>query len=208
MSLLKNHMTQIAEIISSCKTRTCLIYIFNIMGADVLVIQGARASTTMIFIVWNWFKSVPACWGSIYSRFISLALKQSYVGLSVIKATINNIQANLKLSIKNWRNHAQIFYADFKAAWLVDSHGIFVLSFKWLKLENQKTCLSWYLVAAPSTFAASLKILSALLVIVFCLEPGNKLWWNNSDKGWLNPILYSMKFDSDSFTYSNSRVSR
>ena len=33
---------------SSCKTRTYLFYIVNIMGADVLVTQGARTSATMI----------------------------------------------------------------------------------------------------------------------------------------------------------------
>ena len=32
----------------SCKTRTYLFYIVNIMGADVLATQGARASATMI----------------------------------------------------------------------------------------------------------------------------------------------------------------
>ena len=46
---------------SSCKTRTYLFYIANIMGADVLATQGATASATMIFIVLNWNYSVPAC---------------------------------------------------------------------------------------------------------------------------------------------------
>ena len=34
---------------SSSKTRTCLFFIVNIMGADVLVTQGSRASATIIF---------------------------------------------------------------------------------------------------------------------------------------------------------------
>ena len=38
---------------SSCKARTDLFYIVNIMGADVLVTQGARASATMIITMLN-----------------------------------------------------------------------------------------------------------------------------------------------------------
>ena len=45
---------------SSCKTRTFLFYIVNIMGADVLATQGARASATMILSVLNRNNSVPA----------------------------------------------------------------------------------------------------------------------------------------------------
>ena len=45
---------------SSSETRTCLFYEASIMGADVLVMQGARASTTMIFNVLNQINSVPA----------------------------------------------------------------------------------------------------------------------------------------------------
>ena len=48
LSFLHTDMTQVVEILSWCKTRTCLFYIVNIMGADVLVTQGARASATMI----------------------------------------------------------------------------------------------------------------------------------------------------------------
>ena len=36
-----------------------LLYIVNIMGADVLETQGARASATMIFTVLNQINSVP-----------------------------------------------------------------------------------------------------------------------------------------------------
>ena len=46
---------------SSSKTRTCLFYIINIMAADVLATQGARASTNMILIQLNQVNSVPAC---------------------------------------------------------------------------------------------------------------------------------------------------
>ena len=48
---------------SSSKTRTYIFYIVNIMAADDLVTQGARASATMIFILLNQINSVPACWG-------------------------------------------------------------------------------------------------------------------------------------------------
>ena len=42
----------------SCHSST--FYIANIMGADVLATQGARASATMIFTVLHWIISVPA----------------------------------------------------------------------------------------------------------------------------------------------------
>ena len=38
----------------SCKTRTYLLYIVNIMGADVLAMHGARASATLILTLLNW----------------------------------------------------------------------------------------------------------------------------------------------------------
>ena len=41
----------------SSKTRTYLFYIVNIMGADVLATQGARASATMILTMPNWINS-------------------------------------------------------------------------------------------------------------------------------------------------------
>ena len=41
---------------SSSKTRTCLFHIVNIVGADVLAMQGARASAAMIFTMLNhWY---------------------------------------------------------------------------------------------------------------------------------------------------------
>ena len=43
---------------SLCKTRTYLFYIVNIMGADVLAMQGARASAKIIFTMLNWNESV------------------------------------------------------------------------------------------------------------------------------------------------------
>ena len=48
-----------------CKKRTYLFYIVNIMGADVLATQGARASATMVLTVFNQINSVPARWGLI-----------------------------------------------------------------------------------------------------------------------------------------------
>ena len=44
----------------SSKTRTNLFYIVNIMAADVLATQGARASATMILTKLNRDNSVPA----------------------------------------------------------------------------------------------------------------------------------------------------
>ena len=46
--------------LSSSKTRTYLSYIVNIMGADVLAMQGARASATMILTMLNKINSVIA----------------------------------------------------------------------------------------------------------------------------------------------------
>ena len=46
---------------SSCKTFSYLFCIVNIMAADVLVMQGARASVTMILTMLNQDDSVPAC---------------------------------------------------------------------------------------------------------------------------------------------------
>ena len=45
---------------SSSKTRNELFYIVNIMDADVLATQGARASASIIFTMLNWINSVPA----------------------------------------------------------------------------------------------------------------------------------------------------
>ena len=44
----------------SYKTRTCLFYIVNSMGADALATQRARASATMILKMLNRINSVPA----------------------------------------------------------------------------------------------------------------------------------------------------
>ena len=44
---------------SSGKARTYLYYIVNIMAADVLATQGARASTTMILTMLNRINLVP-----------------------------------------------------------------------------------------------------------------------------------------------------
>ena len=46
---------------SPSKTRTCLFYTANIMAADVLATQGARASATMILTMLNWIDTVPIC---------------------------------------------------------------------------------------------------------------------------------------------------
>ena len=46
---------------SSCKTRIYLFYIVNIMGADVLATQGAKASAPMILTMLNQNDSIPSC---------------------------------------------------------------------------------------------------------------------------------------------------
>ena len=61
---------------SSCKTRTYLLYIDRIMGADFPATQGARSSATIIFTVLNRVHSVPARQGftkSECSRHYSVA---------------------------------------------------------------------------------------------------------------------------------------
>ena len=45
---------------SSCKTRSCLFCIVNIMAADGLATQGARASAAMLLTQLNQDNSVPA----------------------------------------------------------------------------------------------------------------------------------------------------
>ena len=45
---------------SSCKTRTHIFHIFNVIGVDVLVTQGAKASATMILGMSNRNNLVPA----------------------------------------------------------------------------------------------------------------------------------------------------
>ena len=49
-------MTKVLEILP--QVRQELFYIVNIMGADVLVMQGARISATMIFTMLNRINSV------------------------------------------------------------------------------------------------------------------------------------------------------
>ena len=58
-SFLHTDNTQLVKILSVWQDRN-LVYIVNIMGSDVLVIQGVRASETMIFTMLNWIDSVPA----------------------------------------------------------------------------------------------------------------------------------------------------
>ena len=54
-------MTQVVGNYFSWKTRSYPFYLVNIMGADHLATQGARASATMILILLNQDYSVPAC---------------------------------------------------------------------------------------------------------------------------------------------------
>ena len=52
MSFLHTEMTQVVEILPQLR-QDYLFYIVNIMGADVLATQGARASATMILAMLN-----------------------------------------------------------------------------------------------------------------------------------------------------------
>ena len=61
MSFLHIDMIQVVDWNhSSSMTRTYLFYIVNIMGADVLSMQRARASATMTFTMFNRINLVPA----------------------------------------------------------------------------------------------------------------------------------------------------
>ena len=60
MSFLRFVMMQAVEILLPSKTRTSLLYIVDIMGADALTTQGARALATMILTMLNQINSVPA----------------------------------------------------------------------------------------------------------------------------------------------------
>ena len=53
-------MTQVAEILPRVRQELYLFCIVNIMGADVLATQGARASASMIFTMLDRINSVPA----------------------------------------------------------------------------------------------------------------------------------------------------
>ena len=61
---------------SSWKTRTCLIHIANIMAADDLVTQRARASTAMILTYLNWDNSVPRFERSVCEKKYVIAEKK------------------------------------------------------------------------------------------------------------------------------------
>ena len=60
MSFLHIDMMQVVEILPQVRQELNLLYIVNIMGADVLATQGAKASATMIFTMLNQINSVPA----------------------------------------------------------------------------------------------------------------------------------------------------
>ena len=59
MSFLHIDIIQVVEILPQVWQDLNLFYIINIMGADVLATQGARASATMIFTMLNQINSVP-----------------------------------------------------------------------------------------------------------------------------------------------------
>ena len=63
-------MMQVVEILLQVRQELTyqVFYIVNIMGADVLATQGARASATMKLAVLTWNNFVPARWGLIISN--------------------------------------------------------------------------------------------------------------------------------------------
>ena len=63
MLFLHIDMAEVVENPSLSKTRTYIFYIVNIMGADVLALQGVRASLTMILTMLNRINSIPALYG-------------------------------------------------------------------------------------------------------------------------------------------------
>ena len=60
ISFLHIDRTQVVGNPSSCKTRTYLLYIVNIMIVYVRATQGARATATMIFTMLNRISSISA----------------------------------------------------------------------------------------------------------------------------------------------------
>ena len=65
----------------SSKTVTCLFYTFNIMVADVLATQGARASATMILSMLNRINFVPERQGliKIYQFWLHFYCKSNFM---------------------------------------------------------------------------------------------------------------------------------
>ena len=59
-------------------TRTYLCYIVNIMGADVLATQGARASTSMLFAMFNQIIGSPHVKGYIKMDMTGLSARPPY----------------------------------------------------------------------------------------------------------------------------------
>ena len=74
---------------SSCKTKTCLFYIINIVAADGLVTQTARASVTMILNILYRSDWVPAHWGLICGVSGGIALDGVQVGGAISQMTQN-----------------------------------------------------------------------------------------------------------------------
>ena len=63
MSFLHIDLTQVVEILPQVRQGGLTYPTVDIMAADVLATQGARASATMIFTVLNQIDLVPACYG-------------------------------------------------------------------------------------------------------------------------------------------------
>ena len=61
ISFLHIDKAQVVQIVSQVRQGLTLFYIVNIMGADVLLTQGARASSAMIFTMLNQINLVPSC---------------------------------------------------------------------------------------------------------------------------------------------------
>ena len=90
---------------SSSKTRTYLFYITNIIGADVLATQGARASATTILTMFNQSNLVPARWGlfiSSLTSWVSAAFQCNGLQATTRLKRTNNILYDYTCSSRQW----------------------------------------------------------------------------------------------------------
>ena len=71
-------MTWVVEILPQVRQELAYSTV-NIMGADVLATQGARASATMIFTVLNWINSVSAREGLNAFTYLKICIANTSV---------------------------------------------------------------------------------------------------------------------------------
>ena len=102
MSFLHIDMTQVIEILSQ-RTRTYLFYIVNIMGADVLAMQGARTSAAMIWTKSNRDNSVPHVKG-LWKYVTQYSLKFSYTVWCCMCSILTQRQITQLHCLCSWRH--------------------------------------------------------------------------------------------------------